>query len=180
MDSRGETGSFQDRPSIILIAGFGDSAEMFERLMETSLAAVFRLVPIDLPGFGGTRPLEGPTTLEALAEFTYARVKAEEARIIVAHSAGSIVASLVAQRTESQIDTIVSLEGNITAEDAYYSGSAADYSNPFEFKRAFLARLEELSRTNPIYERYRSIVGRSDARALWELGCDVRRFSNAQ
>ena len=46
MDSRGETGSFQDRPSIILIAGFGDSAEMFERLMETSLAAVFRLVPI--------------------------------------------------------------------------------------------------------------------------------------
>jgi pimeloyl-ACP methyl ester carboxylesterase len=32
---------------------------------------------------------------------------------------------------------------------------------------------------DPVLERYRRTVARADPRALWELGCDARRFSDA-
>ncbi len=48
-------------PTILLVAGFGDGAEMFERLADTPLADRFRLVSINLPGFAGTPRLETGT-----------------------------------------------------------------------------------------------------------------------
>jgi len=166
-----------DRQSIVLTAGFGDSSEMYGSLFETPLASKYRLIPIDLPGFGGAPPLAGDTTLASLAEFVADRAKQEGARTIIAHSASSIIASLAADGFGRPIDTILSLEGNITAEDAYFSGSAANYTDPSEFKDAFIKRLGEMSETQPIVARYLRSVSCADARALWELGCDVRRFS---
>ena len=40
------------RPTILLIAGFGDNASMFAGLHETALADAYHLLPFDLPGFG--------------------------------------------------------------------------------------------------------------------------------
>lgn len=164
-------------PAIVLIAGFGDGADMFEPLANTALASRYRLIAIDLPGFAGTPPLGGPTTLEALAEIVHDVATAENARILVAHSVASIVASMAAKRTPARIDTIISLEGNLTAEDAYFSGTAADYDNASEFRQAFLARLDDMVKDQPVVARYRSMVARADPQALWELGRDARRFS---
>lgn len=164
-------------PAIIFIAGFGDGASMFKPLANTALASRYRLIAIDLPGFAGTPPLKGPTTLEGLAEVVHDAATAEKARIVVAHSVASIIASLTAMRSPARIDTIISLEGNLTAEDAYFSGTAADYDNAPDFLQAFLARLDEMAKDRPNVARYRSVVARADPQALWELGCDARRFS---
>ena len=181
-ESRGppEGGPLEDRPAILCLAGLGDGAEMFAPLRETELAAHYRLVPIDLPGFCGRPALEGPTTLAALAEVVHEAARREAARIVVAHSVASIVASLAARRAPRVVDRIVSLEGNLTAADAYFSGTAADYPDPGAFRAAFLARLDALSKTQPIFGRWRALVAQADPRALWELGCDARRFSEAK
>ena len=147
---------------------------------KTVLSYRYRLHPIDLPGFAGTKPLDGPTTLEALADVVHGIVLDAHARIVVAHSVASIIASLAARRRGSPIDTIISLEGNLTAEDAYFSGMAADFPDPGAFRQAFLHRLDAMARTQPVIRRYREIVSRADPQALWELGCDARRFSDAQ
>ncbi len=153
---------------------------MFEPLAGTRLALGRRLVPIDLPGFAGTPALQAPTTLERLAGVVHEAARREDAQIVVAHSVASIIVSLAARLQPTAIDTILSLEGNLTAEDAYFSGSAAEYSDAHAFRTAFLDRLDALAKDQPAVARYRRIVADADPRALWELGCDARRFSEQQ
>lgn len=133
-------------PAMILIAGFGDSLSVFDPLLQTQLAQAYRLAAIDLPGFGAP-PLRGRTTLQRLAEFVDAQARHLKARTVLAHSVASIIASLAALRAGSPIDTILSLEGNLTADDAYFSGMAAAFDGPDEFRPAFLARLAAMART---------------------------------
>jgi pimeloyl-ACP methyl ester carboxylesterase len=165
------------RPTILFIAGFGDNASMFEGLSNTHLAETYRLLPINLPGFGAPAQ-KSQTTLEALAELVADKAKEAGAEIIVAHSVASIIASFAAQRSDCPLKTIISLEGNITAEDAYFSGTAADFDDPGEFRAAFLERLDQMAENSPIIARYRQSVSEADQLALWQLGTDARRFSS--
>lgn len=165
----------QARPAILLIAGFGDTSEMYSALLQTPLARSFRLLPTDLPGFGAAA-LE-TTSLQTLAHRVAEVARHEKARIIVAHSVASIVASLAAAQPDCPLQQILSLEGNLTAEDAYFSGTAADHDDPLAFRTAFLARLDDMAKDNPVIARYREKVARADAQALWDLGRDARRFS---
>ena len=95
------------RPTMLMVAGFGDDSSMFAALRNTEMATSCRLVPINLPGFGAPA-LSKRTTLCALASCLDARVRAEGARVVVAHSVASIIASLSALRHGSPIETIVS------------------------------------------------------------------------
>jgi len=165
------------RPWMMLIAGFGDNAGMYERLADTELGRSFRLDPFNMPGFGAPR-LEGETTLNSLADAVADRAASVNAGVIVAHSVASIIASLAAGKKTCPLRRIVSLEGNITPDDAYFSGTAADYPDAASFQAAFLPRLEAASRKNPIMRRYLAAVRQADAQALWELGNDARHFSN--
>jgi pimeloyl-ACP methyl ester carboxylesterase len=169
-------GADEVRPAILFIAGFGDNSSMFSGLSRTHLADTYRLIPLDLPGFGAP-PLDVDTTLDTLAQFVSKEAKEADAEIIVAHSVASIIASIAAKQPECPITTIISLEGNITAADAYFSGTAADYNSPDVFRAAFLARLDEMAATAPIIVRYREAASQADPQALWQLGTDARRFS---
>jgi pimeloyl-ACP methyl ester carboxylesterase len=165
------------RPTVLFIAGFGDNASMFAGLHETALADAYCLTPLDLPGFGAPALDMETTSLQSLAEFVARKAKETGAEIIVAHSVASIIASLAARETDCPITTILSLEGNITAEDAYFSGIAADYDDPYAFRTAFLGRLAEMAESAPIITRYHMSVSAADPVALWQLGKDARRFS---
>jgi len=167
------------RPAVLLVAGFGDDSSMFAGLLDTALADAYDLMAIDLPGFGAPR-LQSETTLKLLGECVSTKAKEVGAEIVIAHSVASIIASLAANEPDSPITTIVSLEGNITAEDAYFSGTAADYDDPYIFKSAFLKRLEAMSQSQPMIARYFQVVSQADPMALWQLGNDAHRFSSKQ
>lgn len=169
--------TMDDRRSVLLIAGFGDDSSMFAGLQDTDLADGYNLLPTDLPGFGAP-PSNAETTLSSSATFVAEKARSTGAEIIVAHSVASIIASLAAKKPGSTISTIVSLEGNITADDAYFSGTAADYDDALIFRSEFLARLDEMAVLEPIIARYRDHVSKADPIALWQLGCDARNFSN--
>jgi pimeloyl-ACP methyl ester carboxylesterase len=168
----------RDRPALLMIAGFGDDAGMFERLSAERVARGVDLRPFDLPGFGAPA-LDTPASLAALADQVHAEACASGAQIILAHSVASIIASLAAQRRDSPLRKILSPEGNLTAEDAYFSGTAADYPDAASFRDTFLVRLEEMESDDPVIARYRQAVLRADPESLWRLGCDARRFSDS-
>lgn len=167
------------RPAMLLIAGFGDDSSMFTGLSETSLVNAYDLIAIDLPGFGAPGS-NAETTLDSLGKYISAKATEFAAEVVVAHSVASIIASLAANEPDSPITTILSLEGNITADDAYFSGTAAGYDDPNAFKSAFLARLKKMSESQPIIKRYHSVVSKADPIALWQLGSDAHRFSSKQ
>lgn len=164
------------KPACLMIAGFGDDASMYDGLMASPLADGLTLIPLDLPGFGAPA-LEEPTSLVSLAHFVAEQAQEAGAEILIAHSVASIVASLAAGLPQCPVTQIVSLEGNLTAEDAYFSGSAAQYASPGAFRDAFLARLAEMAETDPIIARYRAVVECADEDALYALGCDAHQFS---
>ncbi|NJO32336.1 MAG: alpha/beta hydrolase [Rhodospirillales bacterium] len=159
--------------------GSASNQGLFAPLLRTKLARTYLLAAIDLPGFGAP-PLAGRTTLDRLAEFVDREARRLSAKMVLAHSVASIIASLAAQRAGSPINTIVSLEGNLTADDAYFSGTAGGFDDPGEFRAAFLARLAELAQADVNISRYRAAVETADARALWQLGVDVQAFSAKQ
>ncbi len=168
-----------DKKGMICIAGFGDNASMFDTLPATKLSEEFRILPLNLPGFGAG-PALAKTSLQALAEFVLAQAKRSDCRAVMAHSVASIIATLAAERSDGFVDEIVSLEGNLTAADAYFSGTAANFDNAHEFRRGFLARLAEMAKGgDPILGRYRRIFETSDPTAAWQLGCDAYAFSGA-
>ena len=167
------------KQKIVCVAGFGDDASMFEPLLATALSREYHILPYSLPGFGSPS-LNGSHTLERLAVSLAAFCSSEEARIVLAHSVASIIATLAAQQPASPIEIVLSLEGNLTPEDAYFSGTASKYDDPIAFQSAFLARLDEMAISQPIIARYRSVVARASPQALWELGNDAFRFSQKQ
>ncbi|MEM8813752.1 MAG: alpha/beta hydrolase [Pseudomonadota bacterium] len=175
--------SGDERPVVICIAGFGDNAEMFSSLLATPAANRVRFEPFDLPGFGA--PALPETSLDTLAKSVSDHCRALGARIVVAHSVASIVASLAAVRDRTEgmrnaIGRIVSLEGNLTPEDAYFSGTAADYDDPLAFREAFLSRLDQMVAGGGVFASilagYRKRVETADSKALWDLGRDARAF----
>lgn len=165
---------------IVFVACFGDNGSMFEPLASTALGRRYSLVLPDLPGFGEATPVAGELSLEVCAELIDQVIRQDEARIVIGHSLGSIVASLAASQPASPIETIISIEGNLTPEDAYFSGSAAKYDDPESFRSAFLARLADMAVDNRTMARYRSEVAKADPKSLWELGCASHRFSTSR
>lgn len=161
---------------MLAIAGFGDNASMYAPLAETAWAENHKLIPLDLPGFGAP-PLAEETSLEALAGFVAQKARETGADTIIAHSVASIIASLAARRPDCPLENIISLEGNLTADDAYFSGLAANYDSPGAFRVAIAAKLEGLARTRPVIARYRDQVAKANPNALWQLGCDAKAYS---
>ena len=162
---------------ILCLAGFGDDASMFDPLVDQAAGLNLHFHPLNLPGFGAP-PLRGQaTTLNALAAWLAEQAEARGATTVLAHSVASIIAAIAANRTRSPLTTILSLEGNLTPEDAYFSGSAAQYDSAETFRPAFLSRLDEMAAQDPILARYRQAVAKADPQALWDLGCDADRFS---
>lgn len=174
------SGGPENAPAIVCLHGFADSGDMFRPLFDTELADRYRLLAVDLPGFGASPGRESVGTISEHAEALAALLDkaAPDGRIgLVGHSVASPIAVETVARLAKPPLGLVSIEGNLTAEDAYFSGLAADYESPSAFKAAFLERVWEMARTQPILRRYHAGAVMADARAMWHLGRDAKRVS---
>lgn len=167
-------------PTIVCLHGFADSSEMFRPLFETELVQRYRLLAVDLPGFGASPGQEAVGTIsehaEALAALLVRAVPG--GRIgLVGHSIASPIAIETIDRLPQRPLGLFSIEGNLTADDAYFSGLAADYESSVAFKQAFVDRIWEMAQSQPILRRYHGTAVMAEARAMWRLGRDAKRIS---
>jgi pimeloyl-ACP methyl ester carboxylesterase len=96
---------------------------------------------------------------------------------LVGHSVGSMIAVEAAARLGARFGGLFSIEGNLTAEDAYFSGRAADFDDPDALKQRFLSDLWNMGQERPILRRFHAMATAADALAMWSLGRDARRLS---
>jgi pimeloyl-ACP methyl ester carboxylesterase len=96
---------------------------------------------------------------------------------LVAHSMASMIAVEVAPRLGARFAGLFSIEGNLTAEDAYFSGRAADFDDPLTFKQRLLDDIWTMAQEQVPLRRYFASAVLADPRAMWELGRDARRRS---
>ncbi|MEO1014020.1 MAG: alpha/beta fold hydrolase [Pseudomonadota bacterium] len=164
-------------PKIICVHGFADDGAAFAGLAKTALTARFELVAPDLPGFGASDPFaDDVATITALADYVVefaARISPTRPVALIGHSIGSAIAVDAALRRPGVIAHVMSIEGNLTADDAYFSGRAAAYEEPAAFKRDFVADVERMAANESALRRYLEAARRADAASMWRLGRDA-------
>jgi pimeloyl-ACP methyl ester carboxylesterase len=100
------------RETVLLVHGYGASTSSFRPVM-SRLAARFRVLAIDLPGFGRSDRREGDYSPDALAD-VLARVldqKGVARAHVVGHSWGSSVVLAFARRHRGRLDRMVIASG---------------------------------------------------------------------
>lgn len=167
---------------VLCLHGFADDGTAFTPLADTALAAEYEVIACDLPGFGASEPPRGEATLDAYASFARRLadfVSARDSVGLLAHSIGSPIAVRTATAHPHRFSAIMSLEGNLTEADAYFSGRAVNYDNPHTFKQAFSDAVWDMAQTEPSMRRYFGAVRMSDPHSMWELGRDAVRLGRA-
>jgi pimeloyl-ACP methyl ester carboxylesterase len=88
-----------------------------------------------------------------------------------------MIAVEAAARLGASFGGLFSIEGNLTADDAYFSGRAADFDDPVLFKQRFLDDIWSLAQTRAILRRFHAAAVSGDPLAMWALGRDAKRMS---
>ncbi len=161
---------------IWLIHGFAESSFCYRYVIEAERLTGYRLHAVDLPGFGVSpaRPDCG-----TMADFAGALARAIAERsagrpvILVGHSLGAPIAVDAMGALGGLVRGLVSVEGNLTAADAFFSGQAIHYVDPGAFKADFHAQIEAYKRLHAAYAGYAISVTLADAQTMWRLGRDV-------
>jgi pimeloyl-ACP methyl ester carboxylesterase len=162
------------------VHGFADSGLAFREILESNLADEFGLYAPDLPGFGASPAHDGIRTIDQFTEAVIGLIETLSPNRpigLIGHSVGAIIAVEAAHRLGGRCCGLVSIEGNMTADDAYFSGRAPEFDDPSAFK----ARLSELvwkrSLDDPVLRRYHASVLMAAAPTMWSFGRDVGRYS---
>lgn len=168
--------------AVWLLHAFADSSLAYRELLESNLGDDFDLYAPDFPGFGVSPVRPGRTSLADVAEVLVELIEdlAPSGQVfLVAHSAASIIATTVTRAIPERVAAVFSVEGNLTAADAYYTGQVARYASGEAFKAAFLEQVFDLAREDGAFRRYFAGVSFADPEALMGWGRSALEMSDA-
>lgn len=158
-------------PEIWLFHGLGDDGTSWSAMLQTDVLAGLDVARIEIPGHGRARRVEA-RHLEATA-YTIGRRVAKGRRpiVLVGHSLGGALATLIAAGGWPFVVGLVNIEGNLTPADCTLSADAsraADVGFWIEETRRRMAR------TQP---RYAAALGRATPDAVGLAAKDLVRLS---
>ena len=159
--------------SIWFIHGFAESSYSFSDLFFTSLKDHFNLFAPDLPGFGVSPLNTDRTTLADATPLLIELIKScsPYGRIIlVGHSLGSVVCTNLAQQMRDRSIALVSIEGNLTEADAYFSGQAINHTSGEAFKAHFMSQIYKMAADDKAFQRYFASVRQANPDAMMQWG----------
>jgi pimeloyl-ACP methyl ester carboxylesterase len=161
---------------VLCVPGFADSGASWLPLTE-ALALRCEVAVLELPGFGEAPPQSAEVTVAGFAE-----VIADVARrtwagpvTLLGHSLGAALAVRAAHHLAEHCAAMVSIEGNLTAQDSYFSGQATRHDAPAAFKHAFAEQVRTLVADGRAPATYAESVAVADPLSMWSLGRDAIR-----
>lgn len=155
---------------------FGDSALSYRHAFDSVLAESARVFVYDPPGHGASPPRLGGLTIDKCVRIwcrLIAQFSASRPTVLVGHSMAGIIATRVALRLQPQPALVVGVEANLTREDAYFSGRAAQFDKPAAFCASLRSQLHGLARRDECARYFISSLEFADAFTLWTLGRSV-------
>jgi pimeloyl-ACP methyl ester carboxylesterase len=164
---------------IWFLHGFGESHLCFRDAFAHPIAKQTRIFLFDFPGFGASPPRPTGLTVEQAAQVCHDLIvnfSLPRRIVLVGHSVAGIAATRTALMPDCTPALVISVEGNLTLADAYFSGQAANFEEPESFYGWFQSRILERARDDEIFRRYSCSLQFSDPRTLWTLGRSVLSY----
>lgn len=164
---------------IWFLHGFGESHLCFRDAFAHPIAERMRIFLFDFPGFGASPARPRGLTLEEAAQVCATLIvnfSLSRRIVLVGHSVAGIIATRVASMPHCSPRLVISVEGNLTPADAYFSGQAANFEEPESFYRWFQSKIRERARDDEVFRRYSCSLQFADPRTLWTLGRSVLNF----
>ncbi len=167
--------------SIWCIHAFADSGLAYMELLSSKLNEQFNLYVPDFPGFGISPLKSQKPSLEEASKLLInliRKVSGNDTIFIIAHSVGGIIGTRTAQKLTNQVKTYFNIEGNLTAQDAYFSGQAVNFDTPAEFKEDFLQQVYKMAKDDYVFKRYFASVCQAQPQALMGWGKSSAKYSD--
>lgn len=161
------------RADIWFIHGFGESGMSFIEAFSSPLAKIYNFYVPDLPGFGVTPFLGHNSDIREsckLLRDLIRKLTSERPIVIVAHSLGGIIGTWLCQSFGEQIISYANIEGNLTEADAFFSGTARDFTSAKEFSCFFISKVFSMLGSSESLHRYYASVRFAQPEALLAWG----------
>jgi len=105
------------------------------------------------------------------------RISPESRIYLVGHSLGVAICTGVARQQPERIAAFVSIEGNLTEADAYFSGQATKHKTGATFKEAFLRQVFEMAGGSEALQRYYASIRLAHPAAMMQWGLASAQLS---
>lgn len=161
--------------TVVLVPGFADTSRSWLGLLEPGPGRRPPVEVVDLPGIGLPASLP-PSGFDEVVEHVRARVEADAADadvVLVGHSLGAAIATRVAGLLPDRVRGLLSLEGNLTTDDGYFSAAAAGHPDPGSYRRWLVDLVGGLVDRHEAPRSYLESVEQADPATLWTLGRDA-------
>lgn len=166
-------GSGAKRLDVWFHPAFGDSRASYREAFASPLPGIGRVFVFDPPGHGASPPRPRGLTIGAAARTwagLVARFSGSRPVVLIGHSVAGMIASEAARRLARAPALVVSLEGNLTRPDAYFSGRAARYVRAASFHAALRERLWRAAGKDVDLLGFAASFDAADPYTLWTLG----------
>jgi len=172
-------GSEKSNLDIWFLPGFAESHLCFRNVFSQAISSSARILLFDPPGLGASPArAKGLTVKDCANMWRYLIISLSERRniVLVGHSMAGIIATQTANLLYQPPSLVVSIEGNLTKADAFFTGQAAEYQSPQEFYYAFSKNILELVKTGEVPMTYSASLQFADPKTLWTLGRSVLEY----
>ncbi len=169
------------KADIWIIHGFSESGLSFANAFDSELSKDYNIWIPDLPGFGASPYNRKLTTIHKyVTHLSYLITKRSTTQTIyiIAHSFGAVIATLLCECMNETIKAVVSVEGNLTNDDSYYSGWAGQYEDGEQFKQDFKELLQNKAKDRPEFEHYFVSATMAHPAAMLVLGKGSKEYTN--
>ena len=174
---------FGSGPEIVWIHGLGEWSLSFEPIAHHLAFSGFTHVLPDLPGYGRSpwpddtgRPAEG--SLDRLAGTLVGWLATRPPAILIGHSMGGVLATLVAERTAAR--AVIDIDGNISRGDCTFSGQATAFTIDDFVTHGFAELRAGIYRdgfTDAALRGYHAAMTAASPHAFYQHAADLVRLS---
>jgi len=167
-------------PPLLFIHAFGDTGHCYDRVFCSRLLAHYRLIAVDLWGFGASPKRSDVRTVAEYSralEMLISKACPNQPVGLIGHSIAGSMAVEIATRLGNRVCGVFSIEGNLTADDAMFTGKASDFDDPDTFKMSFLDDVWKMSQSSEALRHYYAGARMADSETMWHLGRDAKRIS---
>lgn len=164
------------RASVWYVHGFCCSGHLYDNVFDSVLCDDFSIYMPDFTGFGATPPVSPPHTVADSARLLsdlIRRVGGDRPVFLLSHSLGGIVGTKAAMELGEVVKGYVSVEGNLTKQDAFLTGLSVDFDDAGAFYDHLAGIFLPMVQDDPSLRRFAAgfLSADPDSVLVWGKSC---------